>query len=123
MKNAVTWFEIPVTDLDRAVRYYEGLFGTELKQEVFNGRPMAMFPCDCEAKGVGGALVKDERMKPSSEGSLVYLDAGGKLDDCIARAGKNGGELLMPKTDIGDPGFIALVRDPDGNCVGLHDPR
>ena len=123
MKNALTWFEIPVTDLDRAVRYYEGVFEASLQVEQFNGTPMALFPHDAKGGGVGGALVVREQRKPAPQGSLVYLNATGKLDACIERASSNGGEVLVPKTDIGDPGFIALIKDPDGNTVGLHSPR
>ena len=57
--------------------------------------------------------------KPAAEGSLIYLNATGKLDACIKRASSNGGQVLVPRTDIGDPGFIALIKDPDGNTVEL----
>ena len=121
MKNALNWFEIPAVDLDRATRFYETLLGQSLKREAFEGMDLAMFPSD--EPGVGGAVVKDARRKPGADGSLVYLDATGKLDDCLARTTKAGGAVVVPKTDIGKPGFIALVRDTEGNVIGLHAPR
>ena len=123
MKNALNWFEIPVTDLERSIRYYEGVFDASMTRWEADNVPMALFPYDPEGKGVGGAIVVDKRRKPAAEGSIVYLNASGCLDACIERAAKNGGEVMLPKTDIGDPGFIALIKDPDGNCVGLHSPR
>jgi predicted enzyme related to lactoylglutathione lyase len=121
MANALTWFEIPTLDLNRAVQFYETVLGVHLKREVFGGVPHAMFPAG--QSDAGGALIQDGHRKPSSEGTRIYLDAGGKLDACVDRVRGAGGMLLMPKTDIGDPGFIAVFRDTEGNSVALHSPR
>ncbi len=117
MRNAVNWFELPVVDLERARRFYETVLATRMKPEVFGGMPQALFPYE---DGVGGALVKDPRYRPTPDGAVVYLDAGGKLDACLRRVEAAGGKVVMPKTDIGAPGFIALVLDTEGNKVGLH---
>ena len=69
------------------------------------------------------ALIHDERRKPSLGGTLVYLDAAGKLDGCVERVRSAGGTLLMPKTPIGEYGFIAVLGDTEGNSVALHSPR
>jgi predicted enzyme related to lactoylglutathione lyase len=119
MKNAANWFELPATELGRAQRFYETVLGLELRQEVFGGIPMAVFPSQ---EGVGGALIRDDRCRPSADGAVVYLDATGKLDACLSRVAAAGGKVVVPRTDIGDPGFIALVIDSEGNRVGLHDP-
>jgi predicted enzyme related to lactoylglutathione lyase len=121
MKNALNWFELFVDDMDRATRFYETLLGTPMKREIFQGTPMALFAH--EEAGVGGALVKSQTGKPGQGGGVVYLDATGKLDACIARAEKAGGAVVLPRTAIGEPGFIARVRDSEGNVVGLHSPR
>ena len=122
MANALNWFEIPVADLERATRFYEAVMGETLKRESEDGRPMAIFARKNDAD-VAGALVADPRRKPTSDGVTVYLNAAGKLDACLERVGGAGGKVLLPKTDIGVPGFIALVRDTEGNTVGLHAPR
>jgi predicted enzyme related to lactoylglutathione lyase len=119
MKNAANWFELPTADLERARRFYEVVLGLKLKQEVFGGIPMAIFPYQ---DGVGGALLRDDRYRPSPDGAVVYLDATGALDACLARVAAAGGKVVVPRTDIGEPGFIALVIDTEGNRVGLHDP-
>jgi predicted enzyme related to lactoylglutathione lyase len=84
---------------------------------------MALFPYDQGARGVGGALVKDVRFRPSPDGAVVYLDAGSGLDGCLQRAQAAGGKVVMPRTDIGAPGFIAMIVDTEGNRVGLHEAR
>jgi predicted enzyme related to lactoylglutathione lyase len=116
--NAINWFEIPVTNLDRATKFYETMLGITLKREDFGGTPMAIFMA--KDPSVAGALVQNPKMKPAMDGALVYLNAEGKLEQCISRAQKSGGEVLLPRTAIGEPGFIAIVRDPEGNRIGLH---
>jgi uncharacterized protein len=120
--NVINWFEIPTSDLERAVRFYETVLGVSLKPEVFGGIRMANFPCAGTGMA-GGALVQDARRRPSTEGVLIYLDARGQLDVCLQRVAKAGGTILTPQLDIGDPGFIAILRDTEGNAVGLHQER
>ena len=121
MAHAINWFEIFVADLDRATRFYETMLGVPLHRETFAGTPMAIFAGGQDV--VGGALVQDPQRKPSAEGPLVYLNAAGKLDAVLGRVASARGSVLLPKTDIGDPGFIAIVQDSEGNRVGLHSPR
>jgi uncharacterized protein len=121
MKNALNWFEIPVADLDRAVTFYEGVLGLSLKREMFGTTPIAIFPS--EDPGVGGALAALPNRKPAQDGAVIYLDATGRLDAALERIPRSGGEVVRGKTDIGEPGFIAQFRDPEGNVVGLHAPR
>jgi predicted enzyme related to lactoylglutathione lyase len=115
--NAINWFEIPTLDVVRAAKFYETLLGAELKHENFMGVPNAIFV----APGVKGALIQDPKRKPGA-GSVVYLDAP-DLAAALTRVEKAGGRVLLPKTDIGVPGFIAMIADTEGNEVGLHQPR
>lgn len=121
-KHAINWFELAVNDLDRARRFYETVLGTQLRPETFGDMPMAMFPA-AGGDAVGGALVKDARRRPGAPGTLVYLNANGKLDECEKRIEAAGGKVLLPKTDIGEPGHIVLLLDTEGNQVGLHAER
>ncbi len=121
-KSPIHWFEIFVTDLERAVRFYQTVLGVELRRGNEAGRPMALFASAVE-DGIGGALVRQAGRGPSATGALVYLDATGKLDECVARIERAGGSVVQPKTDIGPPGFIALMHDSEGNLVGLHSER
>jgi predicted enzyme related to lactoylglutathione lyase len=121
MKNAIDWCEIFVSDLERAKRFYETLLGVSLKTGDYTRVPSAVFQADRD--GVGGALVQDPNRRPGPGGFLVYLNANGKLDACLERVSSAGGAVITPKTDIGEPGFIAVVRDTEGNVVGLHSDR
>jgi predicted enzyme related to lactoylglutathione lyase len=116
--SAINWFEIPVTDMERAARFYEALEGRSLKRETFMGVPHAIFQSAKEG-GVGGALIYEEKRKPSSEGTTVYLDSS-DIDAALERVSKLGAEVLVPKTSIGPIGFMALLIDSEGNKIGLH---
>lgn len=117
MKNAINWFEIPVTELERAAKFYEVILQVKLKRERFNGTEMAIVPV--EEGAVGGALVLSEK-QTGEGGTLVYLNANGNLDGMLGRVGQAGGAVLLKKTSIGDPGFIAVIQDTEGNRIGLH---
>ena len=115
--NALNWFEIPVANLARAQAFWEKVLDTKMKRETFAGSELALFPY--ERPGVGGALMLDARRKPGG-GTLVYLDATGKIDECLDRVEAAGGKVVVPRTAVGDVGFIGLVEDSEGNTVGLH---
>lgn len=119
MQVKLNWFEIFVTELPRAQGFYEKVLGTKLKVEDFNGEPTAMFPQD----GQPGALVQRAGRKPSADGALIYVNCTGELEEVLGRVAKAGGKVVMPKTDIGPPGFIAIISDTEGNAVGLHSER
>jgi predicted enzyme related to lactoylglutathione lyase len=119
--NAANWFEIGTANLDRATRFYEQLLAVQLHREEFMGKSIAIFPS--EDPGSGGCLLHDDSMPPGPSGSRVFLNANGKLDAALSRVTAAGGAVVLAKTDIGPPGFIALVRDTEGNLVGLHSAR
>jgi predicted enzyme related to lactoylglutathione lyase len=118
MMNVIDWFEIPTANLDRAAKFYETVLGVRLKMESAGGTLQALLLGGKDS--VGGALIQDPRRKPTAEGTIVYLNAGKDLDGCLERVTRAGGRVVLPKTDIGDPGYIAIFADPEGNTVGLH---
>jgi predicted enzyme related to lactoylglutathione lyase len=119
MNNMVSWFEIPVKDLERAKTFYSKVFGKELTDMKMGDMVMSSFPWQDGAPFSGGALVKSKGYVPSSSGTVVYFyceDAAVEQ----SRVEKNGGKVVLPKTAIGDSGFIAHIIDTEGNRVGLH---
>ena len=75
MQHAISWFEIPATDLDRATRFYETIFQIQLFPMDLAMIQMRMFPIDDPATGIGGAVVYAEGFYQPSEshGTLIYL--------------------------------------------------
>jgi predicted enzyme related to lactoylglutathione lyase len=122
MRNALNWFEIPVADMTRAVAFYGAILGVELKAEEIMGMLTAFFPYDWEGEGAGGGLVQGPGYVPSSEGTLVYLNGGDDLATVLDKVEGAGGSVVMPKSSIGENGFMAIFIDSEGNKVGLHSP-
>ncbi|MCA9140257.1 MAG: VOC family protein [Planctomycetales bacterium] len=120
-RNPVGWFEIYVTDLDRAKVFYETVLGTELTKLDTPAPDIEMlaFPMDMEAGGASGAIVKMSQSGPRGNGTLVYFSC----EDCAVQASRveaAGGTIHSPKFSIGPYGFIALAVDTEGNIIGLH---
>ena len=118
MANAVNWFEIPASDYERAKKFYESILATELiPSEDMKGFQMGMFPAQ---DGIGGGVIQGKGYVPSAEGSIVYLNAGDDLNVVLDRVEAAGGQVILPKTSIGENGYFAFFKDSEGNKVGLH---
>lgn len=121
-KNAISWFEIPATDLGRAQKFYEAIFGVSMIVMDFPNIKMRMFPLD-DMMGVGGAIVDSGGFhKPSAtEGPLIYLNGNPDLQLVLDKIPAAGGQVLVPKTEITpEYGFMAVFLDTEGNRIGLH---
>lgn len=118
MANPIVWFDIPATDLDRAIRFYSAVLGKPVRKEQFPELAIGLFP---HVEGeTGGCLYPSEEPPAGSRGPLLYLDCGGRLDDAIAAVEPHGGRVLQPKHAIGAYGFRAVVLDSEGNRIALH---
>ncbi len=125
-QNVVGWFEVPVSDMDRAMRFYQNVFQFELSKNIMGPLVMAWFPFHSQGTGAAGSLVyHPEFYKPSAEGTLVYFSSpAGDLNVELARIEPAGGKVLMPKTLIAeDIGYMSLFLDTEGNRIALHSVK
>lgn len=120
MKNAISWFEIPVKNFARAKSFYSTMLATKITDAPMDGVKYGMFTYDDDNNGVGGGLIEMEGYTPSNEGVLVYLNGGDDLSTSLARVESAGGKIVMPKTDIGENGYMAHILDTEGNKIALH---
>jgi len=121
MLNALNWFEIPVSDMNRAAKFYNTILGVEIQVQAMPGDgQMGFLP---SSEGVRGAIVQGEGYAPSQQGTLVYLNGGDDLSTVLGKVEAAGGNVLAPKTSIGEYGFIAYFADTEGNKVGLHSMK
>jgi len=122
MSGVLNWFDIPATNFDRAVTFYETVLGISLIRENMLGAQLAMFPA--QPGETTGAILAREGVTPGTTGSTIYLKAGDDLSVALSRVGKAGGKVLHPKTFIKEGwGYFAIILDSEGNSVGLHSPR
>ncbi|XZF15514.1 VOC family protein [Chitinophagaceae bacterium MMS25-I14] len=120
--NILNWFEIPVSDIARAKKFYETIFDLgEMQLIDMMGSQMAFFPFDNMAGRVAGALVKGSLHKPSGDGAVVYMNGNPDLQQVLDRIEAAGGKIQLPKTLINqDTGYMAFFIDTEGNSIGLH---
>lgn len=107
MEHIVTWFEVPALDIDRAVSFYETVFGYEMQRHDHADCQQTFFPFD--QSGVAGALICGLGMKPCADGVIVFLDAGRDLRGPLSRVEASGGRIVKPRTNIGEHGFISYA--------------
>jgi uncharacterized protein len=122
-KNAISWFEIPTTDLDRAQKFYETIFSTSLIPLDVQNLRMRMFPIENQMSGVGGALCYNKEFyKPSStDGPLIYLNGNPDVQNVLDKVEAAGGKVVVPKTQISpEYGYMAVIIDTEGNRIALH---
>ena len=123
MTNAISWFEIPSTNLERATKFYETIFDVSLIPMDLPNIKMRMFPIDDPMTGIGGAVVDSGGFhKPSaSNGPLIYLNGNPDVQKVLDKVEAAGGSTMVPKTEISpEYGFMAVIIDTEGNRIGLH---
>jgi predicted enzyme related to lactoylglutathione lyase len=116
--NQLVWVDIPVLDLDRAIRFYSAVLGAPVTKQEYPGMSIGLLPG--AETDVSGCLHCSDKDKPSDHGPLLYLNCQGRLDEAVAAVSAGGGKVLMPKHPIGPHGFRAVVIDSEGNRIALH---
>ena len=121
--NPIGWIEIPVVDMERAITFYEAVFGFTFTRQQMGPLDMAFFPYIEGSIGSGGALVCNlEYYTPAINGILIYFTAfSGDLSIELERAAAAGGTMVMPKTLISEGvGYMGVFLDSEGNRIALH---
>ena len=119
--NAIGWFDIYVEDMDRAVAFYESVFGQKLEamHDPTGETQMMSFPASMNAYGASGALVRSEHARPGVGGTMVYFS----VEDCSVQESRvvaAKGRIVRPKFSIGDFGWVSLCVDTEGNMFGIN---
>ncbi len=117
--NVVNWFELPATDLARAKKFYEAVFGLSLIHMDMGPSAMEMFPGEPGGPNASGALIVSEGYEPSATGTTVYFQTD-DIEGTLAKVTAAGGQVIVPKMSIGEHGFIGQFLDSEGNRVALH---
>ena len=117
-KNPVNWLEIPTVDLERAKNFYAKVFNLEFQYAENPEAKMYMFGSS-EAIGSGGGLSFTKDEKPCQTGTLVYFSCD-DVTTALEKVKKQGGAILVDRTDIGEHGFFAHILDSEGNRIGVH---
>lgn len=119
INSFISIFEIPATDISRAVDFYQTILSIEIEKMEMEGMKMGVFPYENQL--VSAVIVEGEGYQPSTDGVTIYLNGGDDLQIVLDKIDENGGEILVPKTAHADEsGYFALFLDSEGNRIGLH---
>jgi hypothetical protein len=118
--NVVVWSDLPVTDLDRAMEFYEHVTATPVTRMPGE---IAIAVIGAPSEGPVVSLDLHVGGKPSYEGATIYLNANGDLAGMVARVVEAGGKVLQEPQNMGEMvGWIAFFEDSEGNRVGIQQP-
>ncbi len=120
--NPVGWFDIHVSNLERAKKFYETVFNLKLQDLPLEWGRQSLFPFDPTGSNISGALVEKADLQPNANNTVVYFET----EDCTSEAQmieQAGGKVVQPKTHIGEFGYIAIFIDSEGNTVGFHSRK
>lgn len=121
-KSYISMFEIPATDISRAINFYQALLNIKIEKMDVEGMQMGILPY--EGQMVTGVIMQAEGYKPSANGVTIYLNAGENLQVALDKVEKNGGKIIIPKTAHADgSGYFALFIDSEGNRMALNSPN
>lgn len=118
--NLIAHVEIPVIDLERAMRFYSAVFDVKFGEVVaIHGNQMAYFPFEEGRDGATGALAQGDVYVPTRDGAIIYLSVE-NIDEILAKAVRQGSEILFPKTPLSEAGFVAEIADSEGNRIAVQ---
>ncbi|MEM6710351.1 MAG: VOC family protein [Pseudomonadota bacterium] len=117
----VRYFEIPVSDLKRAIAFYERVFELRLVQQIVDDYPMALFPETSDGMGASGALAQGDVYVPGKRGPIVYFTVA-DLERTLARSRNQNATLLLAPTDVPGQGTVAEIEDSEGNRIAVFQP-
>lgn len=122
MSSYISIFEIPATDISRAINFYKEILVVDIEKLEFPEMEMGLFPYQDQM--VTGVIMKGEGYEPSANGVTIYLNGGDNLKTILDKVENNGGKIIVPKTPHTDEsGFFAIFHDSEGNKIGLHSPN
>ncbi|WP_445382450.1 VOC family protein [Robiginitalea sp. IMCC43444] len=124
-QNMVTWFEIPVTDMQRAIKFYEAVFGVAIDLHQMGELEMGWFPSAEGKSGASGTLIRhpDWYFPSESKGPLLYFSSE-DVNHELGRVEQAGGKIVVEKRQISpEYGFMGVFIDSEGNRIALHSSK
>lgn len=118
--HALSWFEIPASNLERSFVFYNAVFPKGVRMGTFGDSELILFNVPFSSgEAVGGSIVCRPGFEPSANGPVIFLTATGPINETVARIGPAGGKVLVPEMNLGKFGFAALFLDSEGNRLGV----
>lgn len=115
--DLVGWFDMPVSNLERAVTFYQAVIGREVKIEAYEQFRFGIF---AHSDKNAGCLVPTDKPITGENTIMIYLNVDGRIRDAVAKTLSLEGTVVEDVHPIGPYGFRAIIIDTEGNKVALH---
>ena len=118
----VIHFEIQAENPERAIKFYQGLFGWEFSKWA---GPMDYWLVNTgpkEQPGINGGLVRRQGPGPldmqavNAYACTIHVD---NVDVLAGKATAAGGQIVVPKMTIPGVGYLVYCKDTEGNIFGI----
>ncbi|WP_329001944.1 VOC family protein [Kribbella sp. NBC_00709] len=121
MTGRIVHFEVPYDDGERARAFYREAFGWNLTEmpdmgyTMVSTGPVNEQSMPAEPGFINGGMFQrtEELRRPSLTVDVPDIDAALKTIESL------GGERVGEKLPVGDMGYAAYFKDPEGNILGL----
>jgi uncharacterized protein len=119
--GTMTWNECQTRDPEAAARFYEDVFGVEVKAFPSAGGGAAYSVIHVDGRGVAGIFELQEPMRdvPPNWGTVFAVASS---DETVANAQELGGKALSPGMDLPEIGRLAVLQDPTGAVFQVLQP-
>ena len=123
-RNPVGWFEVPVEDMERAIKFYKRFFGYKMARQKIDVR-VAWFPMEDDLPGSARTLIDmPEMYDTGGKGTLIYFSSPtGDVQNELKKVKKAGGQIIVEKNEVGEYGFVGVFIDSEGNRIGVHSMK
>ena len=115
--SRVVHFEIPADDPERAISFYEKVFGWKIKKWDGPIEYWLVTTGSDDQPGIDGGLTRREDPATQVETLIDVKD----LDDSLNKVKAQGGEVIHPRGPVPGVGWIAYIKDTEGNTFGLME--
>ncbi|MEI2464483.1 VOC family protein [Niallia taxi] len=120
-------FEIHVSDMDRAKKFYGEVFGWTFQDWTeYAGMPyFGAVTGKEEELGINGALMQRQGPAPDSTQALngfACTMGVENYEQSEAKILENGGTIALPKYALPGMAWQGYYKDPEGNIFGIHQP-
>ena len=118
--HPVAWTEIPVTDMQAAMEFYNKAMDFGLTIDTTGPNPVAMIPTP-DGNAVAGHLYPGKPGKGA--GPTIHFNVPGTVEAALEKWVAAGGRQVYASVIEIPPGRFAYVQDPDGNSIGLFEAK
>ena len=119
--SRVIHFEIPADNPERAVRFYEKVFGWKIEKWAGPVDYWLVATGEDKEPGINGAITDKSDFVSVTTNTVAVVS----YEDAVKKIVEAGGKVLAPKMAVPGVGYMTYCKDTEGNVFGImqNDPN